>query len=565
MSLLSAIQMAGHTLRANEIGLQVVGQNIANANTPGYIREDLELSPAPTQRVGGLLLGMGVNVDAVVQQLDRFLQDRLRGSVSDQASANATQQTYDQLESMIGELSNTDLSSSMTTFFNSISEILNQPEDRSVRNLAVLQGQTLTENIDRLALRVADLRTDANNRIESMAADINRLVEEIRTLNVRIAETEGGSTSKSQAVGLRDQREQALENLATLIDIRVEENPGGTVSVYTGGEFLVFEGISHSVEVVQDTDRGIAVSNIHMSITDAPLDPASGQLRGLLDSRDKVLGGFLDKLDTFAATLAFEFNKVYSQGQGLSGYSELTSESTVDDKQLALNAAGLKFTPQNGSFQVLVHNKTTGLTTTTDIMVHLDGQGHQTTLEDLAADIDAIPGISAEPTVGGGLTISSESPELEFSFARDTSGVLAALGVNTFFTGSTARDLGLNAAVQQDPAKFAASRDGIGHDTQIAQELANFIDKPIVSQGGASLGVLYNRITSETAQASSIAKAVAQGAQTFESTLRGQQLAISGVNLDEEAVKMIAYQRSYQAAAKFISALTDLFDLLVKI
>ncbi len=310
MSLLSAIQMAGHTLRANEIGLQVVGQNIANANTPGYIREDLLLSPAPTQRVGGLLLGMGVNVEAVVQQLDKFLQERLRGAVSDQASASTTQQTYDQLESIIGELSNTDLSSSMTAFFNSISEILNQPEDRSVRNLAVLQGQTLTENIDRLASRTSDLRADANNRIESMAADINRLVEEIGTLNVRIAETDGGSTSKSDAVGLRDQREQALEDLANLIDIRVENNTDGSVSVYTGGEFLVFEGITHTVEVVHNTDRGTTIANIHMSTTDAPLDPASGQLRGLLDSRDKVLGGFLDQLDSFAATLAFEFNKV---------------------------------------------------------------------------------------------------------------------------------------------------------------------------------------------------------------------------------------------------------------
>jgi flagellar hook-associated protein 1 FlgK len=350
-----------------------------------------------------------------------------------------------------------------------------------------------------------------------------------------------------------------------LINIRVEENPGGTVSVYTGGEFLVFEGITHTVEVTHETDRGMTIANIHMATTGALLDPASGQLRGLLDSRDKVLGGFLDQLDSFAATLAFEFNKIYSRGQGLSGFTQLTSGFAVDDKQQPLNAAGLKFTPQNGSFQVLVHNKTTDLTATTDVLVHLDGQGHQTTLADLASAIDAIPGISAQMTVGGGLTITADSSEHEFAFANDTSGVLAALGLNTFFTGSTARDLGVNTAVQQDPAKFAASRDGIGHDTEIAKELANFIDRPIASQNSASLGVLYNRMTGETAQASSIAKAVADGAQTFETTLRGQKLSISGVNLDEEAVKMIGYQRSYQAAAKYIATLTGLFDLLVQL
>ena len=105
------------------------------------------------------------------------------------------------------------------------------------------------------------------------------------------------------------------------------------------------------------------MANIQIAGIDAPLNPASGQLHGLLDARDDVLGGFLDKLDDFAGTLAFEFNKVYSSGQGLNGFSSMTSQAAVDDETAPLDAAGLKFTPQNGSFQVLVHDKKTGLTT----------------------------------------------------------------------------------------------------------------------------------------------------------------------------------------------------------
>ncbi|MBN2476200.1 MAG: flagellar hook-associated protein FlgK [Pirellulales bacterium] len=569
MSLFSSIRMAANTLRAMDISLQVTGQNIANANTPGYIREDVILAPSPTQRVGGLLLGTGVDVEAVVQKIDHFLEERLRGSVSDRMDAETQESSYQQLEGVIGELSDTDLSTALNTFFSGIAEILNQPESVSVRNLAVLQGGTLTDGINRMAERVSTIRADTNDRIIDMADSINRLVEQIRELNVRIANTEGGDVSRSDAVGLRDQRLQAMEDLAKLIDIRVREQPSGAVVVYSGSDFLVFEGIAREVEVVLDSDRGLSVADIHMVNTDAPIDPAAGELRGLLDSRDNIMGDFLDQLDEFARTLAFEFNKIYSSGQGLNGYGALTSEFAVDDINEPLNDAGLQFTPVNGSFQVLVHNRQTGETQTTDIFVDLNGLGNDITLDgttgpSLTAMLDDIDGISAS-TNSGKLTITSDSPDHEFTFANDTSGLLAALGLNTFFSGYNAASLGVNAVLQHDPATFAASNAGIGADTGNAIELAVFLDHPIQSQNNETLAVMYDRMIGETTQAASITRAVADGARVFEDTLRGQKLAVSGVSLDEEAVRMISYQRSYQASARYIATLNELFGVLVSI
>lgn len=565
MSLFGSIRLAGNSLRACEIALQVIGQNIANANTPGYIREEVILAPAPTQKQGSLLLGMGVSVLAVVQKMDKFLEERLRGAVSDQASAEALEETYAQLEGLIGELSDTDLSTAMDNFLASISEILNQPESVSVRNLAVLQGDTLAKDIVRLAARTEKLRADVNDRVYKMAGDINRLIEEIRVLNVRIAETEGGNVSASDAVGLRDQRMNALENLAKLIEIRVIEQPSGTVTVYAGGDYLVCDGASHEVTASLAMGTGFNAAEIRLEITDSRLSPTSGQLHGLLKARDEVLSDFLERLDTFAYTLASEFNKIYSTGQGLSGFSKLSSQFEVDDRSAALNAAGLKFTPTNGSFEVLIYNKKTGLTQTTDVLVDLNGLGKDTSLNDLKDALDAVDGISVSITTNGGLTITSDSPDLEFAFAGDTSGVLAALGLNTFFTGSNARDLAVNTVVRQDPAKFAASRGGIGADTANAIAMANFIDYPIASQNGASLAVFYDRMVGETTQGSTVASAVADGARVFEISLRGQRYAISAVNLDEEAVRLIAFQRSFQASAKYIATLSELFEILVSI
>ena len=80
--------MAGNSLQANQIAIQVVGNNIANADTPGYIQQNVVLQPGPTQTVDNLPLGSGVEVKGIQQQLDSFLEDRLRGAMSDQASTS---------------------------------------------------------------------------------------------------------------------------------------------------------------------------------------------------------------------------------------------------------------------------------------------------------------------------------------------------------------------------------------------------------------------------------------------------------------------------------------------
>jgi flagellar hook-associated protein 1 FlgK len=119
--------------------------------------------------------------------------------------------------------------------------------------------------------------------------------------------------------------------------------------------------------------------------------------------------------------------------------------------------------------------------------------------------------------------------------------------------------------VKSDPSKFAASRGGIGKDTLNAVDLADFIDRPLASQNGDSLSVLFDRLSGETTQGAAIANANAESAGVFERSLRGQKLSISGVNLDEEAVKMMSFQRSYQASARYISILNELLELTVNI
>lgn len=563
MTLYSTLRMSANTLQANQIGMQVISQNIANANTEGYLREEIVYSPAPTQEYGGLLLGLGVEVEAIVQKVDYFLEDRLRSSTSDLSGSEIVEDTYAELEGILNELEDSDLSTSLNDFFSSISEILNQPESVSVRNLAVLEGQGFAQDVTRLAERVTTLRTDLNDQIDAVGERINDLTEQIRTLNVQIAETEGGDVSHSDAVGLRDQRLVALQELGSLIDIHVEEQESGATNVYAGGDYLVFEGTRREVEIVQQTDRGIATSEIYISETYSPLDVSSGKLAGLTEARDDVLGDFVDQLNDFAATVIFEFNKAYSSGQGLQGYDEITSEFSVDEADVPLNEAGLTFTPGNGSFQVMLYNEETGLTETTEIRVDLNGEGDDTTLEELVDQLDAIDGISASITSTRQLEISSDSPDQQIGFAEDTSGILAALGFNTFFTGTDALSIGVSEAVQDDPALFAASQSGIGADTENAVLLADLADQEIDSANGKSIRDLYDTMANDVAQGSAMAQSEAEGNRVFQQTLYSQKLAVSGVSIDEEVVKMISYQQSYNAAARVITVLNEMLDTLL--
>lgn len=565
MSLLGSIQIANNAIRAQQVGLQVVGQNIANANTPGYLREEVVLAPAASQAVGGLLLGMGVQVISVKQKVDLFLEERLRQATSDRRNSEVQEHTYLQLESLLNELSDTDLSSSLNKFFASVAEILNKPDDVSTRNLAVLQGATLAQDINRLTSRTRQQRAEINDRITMIANDVNRLITEIRSLNQRITQAEGGSSSKSEAVGLRDQRYLALTKLSELIDIRVEEQASGAVNVYSGGEYLVFEALNRTVEIQQSTDRGLTTSTLIFSDSRAQLNVRGGELSGLLIARDDILGTFLDDLDDFAATLAFEFNRLYSSGQGLKGYSQLTSNVTVEQPNEPLDAAGLAFTPVNGSFQVKLFNRQTGLTHTSEISVVLNGLGGDTTLASLVDQIDAIDGITAIITSDRRVRITSDAINQEFSFAEDSSGILAALGLNTFFTGNSALSLGIDPNVKADPARFAASTDGIGAGTENALAMAVFLDRPLESKNSTTLAQLYDRIVSGVTQGSSVAKASAAGFRVFEETLVGQKNGISGVSLDEEAVNLLTYQRAYQAAARYIATLNELLGLLVNL
>jgi flagellar hook-associated protein 1 FlgK len=565
MSIFGSIQMAGNTLQAMEIGLHVVGNNIANANTPGYIRERVLYAPAPVQKLGNLTLGLGVEIAGIVQNIDTFIEDRLRGVAGDRASSEIQEKVYRDLESIIGELSDTDVSTQLTNFFNSIEEVVDQPEEMSVRNLAVQAGKALATTINTLNRRVTTAYEEFGIEVNNLTTEINTLTEQVRKLNVQIVSLEGGNPTASQAGALRSQRGVALKRLAEIADVSVTENPVGAVNVTVGGELLVFEGTARQVKTDYATTNGRPTASIQFVENNSPLQVTGGELHGIYESRDRIVGGFLDRLDNFASALAFEFNKVYSQGQGATGFQTVTSQESVSDPALTLDAAGLRFTPVNGQFKLQVYNTATKLTETHTINVDLDGLQDDTTLASLVTQLNAVAGVNAQVTTDNKLKITAASAETRLAFADDSSGLLAAIGINTFFTGSSAATLAVNDVVAADGSKFAASNAGIGVNVENGLRLVALHDEGLASLSGSSITGLYDQLINETAQGATVAGSLTDGFKVFEQTLEANAQAVSGVNLDEEAIDMIMLQRTYQASARYISTLSELMDILVSL
>jgi flagellar hook-associated protein 1 FlgK len=369
-----------------------------------------------------------------------------------------------------------------------------------------------------------------------------------------------------QANSLRDQRDAVLKELSDFINVKTVAD-GNVINVYVGSEPLVAGTQSRGVKLKQEVVDGDLKSTVVFKADNGEMNLSSGQLGALNEVRQTHLAGTIDKIDAIAGTLIFELNKIHAAGQGMEGFSTITSSNAVDDSTLVLNDpdANMAFVPNNGSFVVHVKEKTTGLVNSTLVQVDLDGlNGDDTTLDSLTAEIDAVDGITAT-VVAGKLKISTVNNNVEFSFSQDSSGVLAAMGVNTFFTGKNARDIAVNGIVKDKPVLLAAARNGEPGDNQTARAIAALESAAITSLDGSTLKETYQGMVNQIAVASSTAKTSAEAAQVVRSTLEAQREGLSGVSLDEEAINLMRQQRAFQGAARLVAAVDELMKTVLSL
>jgi flagellar hook-associated protein 1 FlgK len=199
-----------------------------------------------------------------------------------------------------------------------------------------------------------------------------------------------------------------------------------------------------------------------------------------------------------------------------------------------------------------------------NVAVDLDGLGTDTSLEDLRAALDALDHVTATITATGELRLSAESG-YELRFGNDTSGALAALGINTFFSGHDSQDISVQAHILQDARYLATGQGGGPADNRNAQALATFLDNAVDNLGGLTLEDFHTQLIGTLAQSAAAEEALAGGFEGFRDSLQTQREQRSGVSLDEEAILVMQLQRNYQAAARIVSTIDQLLNTLLNI
>ena len=573
MTLGSALQIGRTGLIASQAAIEVAGNNLANVATAGYHRQRVDLVPIGDQRISrNAFVGRGVQISQIVRQVNASLEQRLRLGLADQAGAQITQDILTQIEAIQNELSGNDLSSHLGAFFAAWSELANAPGDAAQRSLVVQQGANLALFVGDLRSRLVSLGQQVDEQIGAAVNSVGDLLTQLEQLNEQIAQLGGAGGAHS----LRDQRDLLLTELSRYIDISVVEQDSGLIDVFVGSTPIVLNGRAQPIETrtttVENTGSGGASqtqTQLVLAEDQRALAPTSGSLGALLAGREQQVLDAIAVLDDFANQLMSQVNRVHSQGQGTRGFDQVVGTAQVADLDALLNsnAAALGFTVSHGSFQVHTTQLSTGQRDTSLVSLDLDGidAGNDTSLNDLIASLNTVAGVTASATPDGRLQLTADSSDIQISFSDDDTGVLAALGINTFFAGRNALDIAVNTDLQDNSAYVAAAQGHVAGDNRNALAIAGLADQQLDALGGNSLtGLWHLRVEQQAVRLSQANLAVETGTAVVDS-LSAQQQSASGVNTDEEAINLLAFQRAYQGSARFLTVVDELMQTLLAI
>jgi flagellar hook-associated protein 1 FlgK len=563
MSLNGALHLGRTALAASQTALQVAGNNMANAATEGYARRSVHLTPLRGEPLGnGNFLGRGVRLAQIRREVDTALQARHRDALGEESAALVDQRFLTSIETLQNELTDNDVSSLLSDFFNSFSELANSPSDNAVRAVVIEQGGSI-------ASRLADLQRDYTVVLDEVdrslgAAEeaVNDILEEIARLNMEIATTESGL---GEANALRDQRDRKIDELAEYIDVYVVEQASGNADIFVNSIPIVLAGESRGIEMRSESKAGKLEVTVRVAADGTQLDARTGTIGGLLRQRDELVTPILDSLNEFAGQLIFEVNRLHAQGQGKELFGSVAGTYAFRDTSANMNSldANIPFRIENGSFQIHVTHKDTGQRTSYQINV----DGDAMSLDDLVNEINVVVGIpNATAGINGerAFTLTADAG-YELSFAEDSSGALAALGVNTFFVGSSAVDIDVHQLLKSNPNLLAAGADHVPGSNGTARALADLQDVAVDGLGNVSMREYWQNSVNQLAASTRAASAAVESAALVRESLAAQIQGVSGVSLDEESINLLTFQRQFQAAARFITVIDETLQLLLSL
>ncbi len=610
-------------LQAFETAISVTSNNIANANTPGYAAEAVDLAAGVPQADGSNTVGSGVVVHSVNRAYSQLAENQLNSSQSSLSQLNSLQSYTNQIDNIIGTTAG-GIGTALGNYYNAWSTLASDPTSTPARQALLSQAQSLAQSIQTTAGQLQSLNSQINSGITADVAQINSDAQSIASLNQQIAigSAQGGTQAPNT---LLDQRDSLIASLSQLAGVTTTTEPNGEVNVFIGsGQPLVLQGNvtqlttvanqfnASQLEVSTATNGSNAISS---SIT-------SGDLGGLLAARTQAVDPTLNQLGQLAAGLASSANSQQTSGLDANGnlgtalFSVAGPVATASSNNSDATSATVSL------------NDIGALTSDNYVLSYTNGAYALTNASTGAAVAFTGTGTAANPITAGGLSIvlsgtpasgdefliqPTANAAASFSVAISDPSQLAAAGalqtsaavgntgsgtigaatvvtptnanllatVNIAFTSPTSYTIngtsyaytagapidynGWQVAISGTPAAgdtFTVDAGSSGNNTN-ALALAAQQSLGVLSGGTTSIeGATNALITSVGSQAQQIN--TAQTAQTAVNSQAQQNVqSISGVNLDDEAANLLQWQQAYQASAQAFAIGNTTFTTLM--
>jgi len=642
-------------LKVAQQAMEIIGNNIANASSEGYHSQDVRISPRLIGGVEYSTAAAGAEITEIRRNVNELLekeitrQNPLLGQIEQELLILKT------IESNLGELSNEGLGSAIKKFFNSLRQLAAQPDSLPMREQVIWAGQDLADQFRAGADFLSKLDQHVKLHAAEVVSRINDLSSEVAALNAEIEAFENRSGSSNVLV---DRRDQAINELARLADIRILKHPGNTgeVDVTAWGNQLVIGSQPCELEigVGESGLLGVGAKDSGVYQTDA----AGGEVGALLNLTNNIIKGLKDDLDTLAEQIIAQVNRYHVQGLGSGGSFEQLTGQRVDAGTISSWNAGVSA----GDLHVRIIDESTGnvvrekisvdpsADTLVDIASRLDALDHiSASVVDSALHIQADSGYqfdflpalmpqpaastltgTAEPIVSGlysgssnqtftcmvvgsgqvgvtdGLALQvrngdgelvktlnlgsgyaagdrltiDDGIELAFSHGTlndgetftiealaesDPTGLLAVLGLNTFFLGNSAETIRLSEPVMEDPRKLATSLGDRAGDGNNAGRMAELDETILPGLGNLSFTDYHRNILIDIGQKVSSRQARYDALQNVRQQLINQRDEVSGVDVNEQAAKLIVFEKMFQAMSKVISVQRQMLDHLMQI
>jgi flagellar hook-associated protein 1 len=306
-------------LQAFQNAINVTSNNVANASTPGYDRETVNLTEAVPQSNGAATIGAGVVVSGINRAYSQAAANQLNSSQSSLGQLNSLQNYTNQIDNLFGTTVG-GLSTALQAFYSAFSDVANNPTSTASRQALIGQAQSVAGSFQNASGELSSLNTDVNSRITADVTQINSIAKAISTLNNQIV-TGTAQDGGQQPNELLDQRDQLVSNLSQLVGITTTTDPDGALNVFVGnGQPLVLQGQTTSLTTVanQFNATQLEISNSASSAVISS-NITSGDLGGLLAARAQVINPALNQLGQIATGLSQAVNSQQAQGLDLSG------------------------------------------------------------------------------------------------------------------------------------------------------------------------------------------------------------------------------------------------------